>query len=166
MLHHSNAQQCLVPPSFSIGRHSPLWSLPSVFSSMFADRPRKGALSLSLSFFLLFLAACVHQCPEYRRPESSSAVPCLLMPSCPTTPLPIGRCCQHRSRGRLVCVCVYVCVWPWLWLCAACALCGPRVCRRACMWGGRAGVCMRASLCMRCVISNQYRNNTLPYYVV
>ena len=67
------------------------------------------------------------------------------------------------GEGLCVCVCVYVCVWLWLWLCAACALCGPRVCRHACMWGGRAGVSMRASLCMHGV-GGLATNTEITYY--
>ena len=114
-------------------------------------RSRK-SLSLSLSFFLLLLAARVHQHPEYRRAESPSAVPSLLMPTWPTKPftkLPLGGVGSTGTWGRLVCVC--------LWLCVAVCGCVQRVrcagcvSRRACMCvceGAGDGVSMRACLCM------------------
>ena len=161
-MHHS-AKQCL-----QFGCHLPSLlaatlldradfdSLPSVFPRIFAD-PRWRAHFLSLSFDLLFLAARVHQRPKYRIAESPS-FSCRAAQQTRAQWEGVG---STGTLGRLVCVSVCacmcrVCVCVRVCVCAACALCGPRVFRRACMsvWGGRyVYACVSACMGVWCVIT-------------
>ena len=143
-LHHS-AQQCL-----QFGCHLPSLLATTLLAAPWLDRklfffffnyresvfPRifaalAGALSLSLSSFLLFLAARVRQHPEYRRAESPSAVPSLFMPSCRPAQQNHQAAIAHwevlaaQEPGEGSCVRVCVCVPV---LVCGCVCCEGRVC--------------------------------------
>ena len=158
VLHRSNAQQCLVPPSFSIG-----FMVPPIRHFEYVRRPPSRGCPLP---FLKLLPSWQPACIS--APNIADLNPHLRCQAFSCRAAQQHHCLGGAGsagvgEGLCVCVCVYVCVWLWLWLCAACALCGPRVCRHACMWGGRAGVSMRASLCMHGV-GGLATNTEITYY--